>query len=301
MESVGYKTVDGCAIALDVHPAERPDAPVLLWLHGGALITGGRADVPGLLREELTAAGFAVVSADYRLAPETKLPDILQDVEAAAGWVRGAGAERFGFDGTRLAVAGGSAGGYLTLSLGVRLRPRPRALVSFFGYGDIVGDWYLKPDPFYRAQGLIPAQRAESAVGAEPVSAVANPDARGEFYRYCRQLGTWPLRVTGMDPADGLEPFYPYCPERNVTAGYPPALLLHGDADTDVPYELSVSMAASLASAGIEHELVTIPDGPHGYIRGVTRSDYESPQPSAEARSVRRALEFLTEKLSAGG
>lgn len=299
METLVYKTAAGCAIALDVYPAREPGAPVLLWLHGGALIMGGRADVPELLREELTRAGFAVVSADYRLAPETKLPEILADVTDAATWVQGAGAERFGFDGDRLAVAGASAGGYLTLSLGVSLRPRPRALVSFFGYGDVIGDWCLKPDPFYRSQGLIPTAVAESAVGTEPLSALADGNQRHQFYLHCRQHGLWPERVTGFDPQHGLEPFHPYCPERNVIADFPPTLLLHGDADTDVPYELSVSMAASLSTAGIEHQLITIPTGPHGYVRAVTREDYESASPSAEGSSVRRSVKFLKECLVA--
>jgi len=42
-------------------------------------------------------------------------------------------------------------------------------------------------------------------------------------------------------------------------------LLLHGTADTDVPYELSVAMAAALERAGIEHDLITIEDGEHGF------------------------------------
>jgi dipeptidyl aminopeptidase/acylaminoacyl peptidase len=42
-------------------------------------------------------------------------------------------------------------------------------------------------------------------------------------------------------------------------------LLLHGDKDTDVPYEQSVVMAEALARAGVEHQLLTIPDGGHGF------------------------------------
>jgi dipeptidyl aminopeptidase/acylaminoacyl peptidase len=42
-------------------------------------------------------------------------------------------------------------------------------------------------------------------------------------------------------------------------------LLLHGDADTDVPYEQSQLMAHALALAGVEHRLITIAGGPHGF------------------------------------
>jgi dipeptidyl aminopeptidase/acylaminoacyl peptidase len=44
-------------------------------------------------------------------------------------------------------------------------------------------------------------------------------------------------------------------------------MLIHGDADTDVPYAQSVRMAGRLAAAGIEHEFITIPGGPHGFDR----------------------------------
>jgi dipeptidyl aminopeptidase/acylaminoacyl peptidase len=52
---------------------------------------------------------------------------------------------------------------------------------------------------------------------------------------------------------------------QHVDASYPPTLLLHGDEDTDVPYEQSVMMAHALAAAGVPHELVTIPGGEHGF------------------------------------
>ena len=55
------------------------------------------------------------------------------------------------------------------------------------------------------------------------------------------------------------------CPERNVDAHFPPTLLVHGNEDTDVPHELSLSMADALHSAGIEHEIVTIRGGGHSF------------------------------------
>jgi dipeptidyl aminopeptidase/acylaminoacyl peptidase len=52
---------------------------------------------------------------------------------------------------------------------------------------------------------------------------------------------------------------------RHVGADCPPALLLHGDADTDVPYEQSVAMARALAAVNVPHKLVSIPGGEHGF------------------------------------
>jgi dipeptidyl aminopeptidase/acylaminoacyl peptidase len=70
--------------------------------------------------------------------------------------------------------------------------------------------------------------------------------------------------VSGWDPHRETAEFYPYMPVRNVTAQYPPTLLIHGTKDTDVPYEQSVMMAEQLNKHGVEHELITIPGGEHG-------------------------------------
>jgi len=50
-----------------------------------------------------------------------------------------------------------------------------------------------------------------------------------------------------------------------VTKDYPPTLLLHGDNDTDVPYEQSVLMARELERRGVQHELVTLTGRGHGF------------------------------------
>jgi dipeptidyl aminopeptidase/acylaminoacyl peptidase len=71
--------------------------------------------------------------------------------------------------------------------------------------------------------------------------------------------------VTGHDPDAEPDAFNPFCPVRNVTAEYPPTLMLHGDADMDVPYEQSVMMADELKRIGVEHELMTISGGGHGF------------------------------------
>jgi dipeptidyl aminopeptidase/acylaminoacyl peptidase len=54
------------------------------------------------------------------------------------------------------------------------------------------------------------------------------------------------------------------CPLCNVSTDYPPTLLVHGDRDTDVPYEQSVLMDEELTRHGVEHELLTVAGGGHG-------------------------------------
>src|SRR4029077_10137160 len=148
-----YKKVGQCEIKADIYePSGDQPRPAIVWIHGGALIMGHRGQVDQALLSKLLRAGYAVVSIDYRLAPETKLPAILEDVEDACKWVRDKGPELAHVDPKRIAVMGGSAGGYLTLSTGFRVNPPPKALVSFWGYGDVAGAWYSRPDPFYSRQ-----------------------------------------------------------------------------------------------------------------------------------------------------
>jgi Esterase/lipase len=230
----------------------------------------------------LLDAGFSVASIDYRLAPETKLPGILDDVRDAFRWLR-RNAKTLGIDPSRAVVCGGSAGGYLTLMTGFALNPRPKALVSYWGYGDIVGAWTSRPDPFYTRQAAVTRAEAQSQVGRSPVSEAREED-RVRFYLYCRQQGLWPREVTGRDPSIDNRWFIKYCPLQNVTQGYPPTMLVHGTADTDVPYEQSKLLADRFASTGVHHEFLSVAGGAHGIY---------NVKPEEQYRIYQRAATFL--------
>ncbi len=259
-----YKTAAGCEIRADVYGASPGAArPAVMWMHGGALIFGNRKSLTRPFHAGLLQLGYVIVSIDYRLAPETKLPAIIEDIQDAYRWVRDQ-AVRFGIDRDRIATGGGSAGGYLTQMTGFCLDPRPRALVSYFGYGDLIGPWYSEPDAFYRRQPLVSKEEAYAAVGSTVVSDPPQDNQRGKFYLYCRQNGLWPKEVAGHDPHTDRKWFDRYCPVLNVTAKYPPTILIHGTNDTDVPYSLSQDMDAKLSQAGVEHQFVTVGGAGHG-------------------------------------
>ena len=282
-----YKSIGHCDIKADVYrpsSASSP-APVIVFIHGGCLIYGSRQGIIPWHQERYLDAGYTVVSIDYRLAPETRLPLIIEDLQDAFRWVRDQGPKRFGIDPDRLAVVGHSAGGYLTLMAGFCVEPRPRALVSFYGYGDIVADWYSKPDPFYCRQPAVSEEESGRRVQGPVISEPYEGRGKDRFYLYCRQHGTWPREVSGHDPETEPEFFVPYSPERNVTPGYPPTLLLHGDQDTDVPYQQSATMAAELARHQVEHRLITGAGGGHGF-----GCDADDPQ-AVEAFAV--VMDFL--------
>ncbi len=262
-----YKTVGELAIKADVH---RPDddsiRPVVVWIHGGALINGHRAGISDRIKDMMLGAGYAIVSIDYRLAPETQLPGIIEDLEDAFRWVRAEGPSLFHANVDKLAVMGGSAGGYLTLTSGFRVQPPPAVLVAFWGYGDLIGDWYSTPSPHERHQRIkMDREEAYRQVSGPPISDSRDRDGTGgAFYQHCRQHGIWPKAVSGWDPRTEPDKFVPYMPVHNVTSDYPPTMLIHGANDTDVPYEQSVMMAEQFKQHGVEHELVTIPNGEHG-------------------------------------
>jgi len=259
-----YKIAENCEIKADVYGISQDKiSPAILFIHGDALIVGQRKHISPHQLEMYTNAGYTLISIDYRLAPETKLKYIIEDIRDAYTWVRQSDFLRI--DPNRIAVIGHSAGGYLTLMSGFINDPPPKALVSFYGYGDIVGDWYSRPDPFYCQQPLVPKETALASVGETDISELPDSNNRGAFYLYCRQNGLWPKLVSGHDPDMENSAFDPFCPIRNVTKEYPPTLLLHGDKDTDVPYEQSVIMAQELKRFGVEHELITIPGGGHGF------------------------------------
>jgi acetyl esterase/lipase len=264
-QTVVYKNAGGCEIKADIYaPSTEQRKPLAVWIHGGALISGSRRLGPNSrVLQSLLAADFAVISIDYRLAPETKLPGIIEDVQDAFRWMR-ADAKKLNINAEKIAVCGGSAGGYLTLMTGFAVKPRPAALVSYWGYGDIVGPWYSRPDPFYLRQPKVTREDALQAVGSAPISEPELKNNRGRFYLYCRQQGLWPNEVAGRDPAKEDRWFDRYCPIRNMTRSYPPTMLIHGTADTDVPYEQSTLMADRFRQAGVEHQLVSVPDGSHG-------------------------------------
>ena len=296
-ENYVYKVTGDCEIRANVHrPLGEAVCPAILWLHGGALMFGHRGAIAPEQVRRYVEAGYAVVSVDYRLAPEAKLDGIIADLQDAYAWLRGQGPDAFRIDPERIAVIGHSAGGYLALMAGFCVSPRPRALVSFYGYGDIAGDWYSRPDRHYNQQPAVPEDEAHQAIGSCAIAGTSFEDgsaeARWRLYLYCRQQGLWPKLVTGHDPDEESDWFDAFCPLRNVTECYPPTLLIHGEQDTDVPFEQSVLMARELERHGVAHELIALEDRGHGF-----ENASDGLHDPVVAGVFERVLGFLDERL----
>jgi len=267
-----YKKINNCEIQADVFiPKNSANGKAILWLHPGGLIFGSREM---LLKEQLELyikCGFTVISLDYRLAPETKLIDIIQDVQDGYNWILEQGPKLFNIDPKQISIIGHSAGGYLALNIGCFSNPKPLSIVTFYGYGDITGDWYSKPDPNYLKEPIVTKELAFRGVNNEIVSCsnfTGFNDPRWLFYLYLRQQGLWLNEVTGFNISKEPEKFNKYCPAFNVTPEFPPTMLIHGNQDTDVPFTLSEQMARVLENKKVPNKLIILDRLGHMFDRG---------------------------------
>lgn len=101
-------------LKLDIYyPTDKKGCPVVIWFHGGGL-TGGSKELPQRLHDK----GMVVVGVNYRLLPKVTIDKCLDDCAEAVAWVF-AHINEYGGDTSKLFVSGHSAGGYITMMLGL--------------------------------------------------------------------------------------------------------------------------------------------------------------------------------------
>ncbi len=126
--AVEFGSIEGFRpLQLDLYLPERPSAlsPAIVYFHGGGWAVGTRRRFGRAFRSwspsalaRLAAAGFAVITVDYRLSGEATFPAQIDDAKAAVRWLR-ANAEELHVDVDRIVAWGESAGGQLAALLGV--------------------------------------------------------------------------------------------------------------------------------------------------------------------------------------
>ncbi|WP_372827109.1 alpha/beta hydrolase [Polaromonas sp.] len=121
VEDFNIAARDGYALPLRLYAPSHKALPVLLYFHGGGFTIGSIATHDILCRQLSHLADCAVISVDYRLAPEYKFPTAANDAWDALAWLSFHAEDR-GLDGTRLAVGGDSAGGTLAAACAIQAR-----------------------------------------------------------------------------------------------------------------------------------------------------------------------------------
>ena len=118
---------DGQTFPARLYAPSQEKLPVLLYFHGGGFTIGSVATHDSLCRHLSHLAHCAVLSVDYRLAPEHKFPTAANDAWDALQWLA-TQAGALGLDGSRLAVGGDSAGGTLAIACAIQARAAGQAL-----------------------------------------------------------------------------------------------------------------------------------------------------------------------------
>ncbi|MBI3210162.1 MAG: alpha/beta hydrolase [Candidatus Solibacter usitatus] len=202
--------------------------PGVLVIHGGGWVGGQKEGQWDSMIRRYLEKGFVVASVEYRLAKAATAPAAVEDVLKAAEWCS-RNASKYNVDKKRIVATGGSAGGHLSLMVGMTPKSaklgkpaKVAAVVNFYGITD-VGDQLGGPNMRSYATTWVPEK-----------------PGRLELAR----------RVSPMT---------------YVRRDLPPILTLHGDADPTVPYEHGVMLTKALTKAKARTEMISVPKGRHGF------------------------------------
>jgi acetyl esterase/lipase len=238
--NIVYGKANNVDLKLDVIMAgpSSQKRPTVVYIHGGGWV-GGSKERYALWTLPFLAKGMNVVNVEYRLAHVSLAPAAVEDCRCALRWVY-RNASKYGFDTSKLVVAGHSAGGHLALMTGMlpehsifdsecpgKEDLKVAAIVNFFGITD-VADLLHSPD-----------------------------------------LRTWAVEWLGSQP-DRMALAKQLSPLTYVRKGLPPIITIQGDKDGTVPYHQGVDLEKALNRASVPNQLVTIPGGGHG---GWSRSE----------------------------
>jgi len=240
-QDIEYARVGDQILKLDLHlpaPGKAPP-PLIVWVHGGAWRSGSKKEMP---LAPLIARGWAVASVDYRLTPVAPFPANIHDLKAAIRFLR-ARQQDYGFDSTRIAIAGSSAGAHLAALVGVtnghaelegdvgehrQQRSDVQAIVSFYGASNLEN--ILKQSTPYGLGVRIPALQLLFRGQPEEKPALA--------------------RLAS--------------PVAHVDSNDPPLLLIHGVQDPQMPVSQALEFQGAYEKLGLRVQFVPIYAGAHG-------------------------------------
>ena len=231
-----YGHKDGLAMTLDVlKPTSGANGAAILYMVSGGWVSRWSPPKDSAERFRfLLDKGFTMIIIRHGSSPRYHVPDAVSDVRQAVRFVR-FHAKDWGVDPNRLGVHGGSAGGHLSLVLGMASDA-----------GDSAAD-----EPFMRESNRVasvvayfpPVDLRTMARGAMP----ATPGQR------------FPALNFEKEKAADISPIL------FVTPDDPPTLLIHGDADTTVNISHSQRMFQALQENRIKSNFITLPGAGHGF------------------------------------
>ncbi len=234
-----FAAVDRRDLLLDLYVPESPRC-LIVWVHGGRWWRGIRSSFP----EGLVTRGYALASVDYRLATEAIFPAQVHDIKAAIRFLR-AHAERYGYPGSPIAIAGASAGGHLAALVGVTNGDE--------AYEGRLGDHL---DRSSSVQAILDLFGPTNLLTILDQSSIQGYKVRAPALALL--LGGDPGAV--QDLARRASPVF------QVDSGDPPLLIIHGDQDIQVPINQSHELTGAYEEHGLRVRMKVIHGGGHGGV-----------------------------------
>ena len=226
---VVYGHKDGMALVYSVlQPENANGAAIVFMVSGGWVSRWSPAQRYARRFDDMLDAGFTVIPVNHGSAPRYRVPEAYADVSRAIRHIK-LHAQQLGIDPDRIGVTGGSAGGHLSLMLG---------LDSDAG---ISGD---------RDEVMRQGNDVAAIVAYFPpvdLREITGPNDRFPALDFEQGKAAAISPILHADPSD------------------PPTLLIHGDADELVDISNSVDMQAEFEKQHITSEFVTIPGAGHGF------------------------------------
>ncbi|HWA96635.1 MAG TPA: alpha/beta hydrolase [Terracidiphilus sp.] len=230
-----YGVADGQTLTMDYY-APKGDGrhPIAIIIHGGGYQGGdSRSGSEAYVADFLAPAGYAVFSINYRLAPKYPYPYMVLDVERAVRYIRH-NAKRWNADPNKIALVGGSAGGYLSNMVGLLNAPGdPKAT-----------------DPVDRESA-----RAQAVVSLYAQSSFEFVPLNADVHRLLDPL----IAKKGMKEA-----IREASPITYVNKDDPPFLEILGDKDEYIPMTEATNLQTALHKVGVRCDIIRIPGGHHG-------------------------------------
>lgn len=239
---VVYGHKDGMALVYDVlMPDSANGAAILFMMSGGWYSSWAPPETRARQFKDMLDAGFTLIPVYHGSAPRYHVPDAYSDVSRAVRHVK-LNAVSYGVDVNRIGVTGGSAGGHLSLMLGLdsdtgKNDERDAVMQVDNSVAAVVA--YFPPVAFREEESL-------------PVGIVNNV-AEEELLSRFPALDYDPELVPTVSPI------------LFVDANDPPTLLIHGDEDPLVDVTHSYAIKEKFEKEGVESKLIVIPGGKHGF------------------------------------
>jgi acetyl esterase/lipase len=248
--NIEYAHPDGHSLLMDLYLPKRSGvaapAPVIVYVHGGAWLSGDRHD--RLALPLVAQGGYAVASIEYRLSQVATFPAQIEDCKAAVRWLR-AKSRLYDLDPAHIGAWGTSAGGHLAALLGttgdVKELEGDEGNLIYSSRVQAVCDWF-GPTDFLQIGQQAKHLPVPSAIDHD---APDSPEAK---------LIGGPIKQNS-DKAKAANPI------TYITKDDAPFLILHGDRDPLVPLAQSQLLDTALKAAGVESTLVIVQGAGHGF------------------------------------